>query len=163
MDNVIEEVYTAERSRLCKKVRNRVGGPVNAEDVVQEAFTRALQYQDSYNPEFKSLDAWLGTILNNAGRDFKKAERRQGMSAGTSVDYETNTLEEDAIRTELVHRVLEDMAVSSYSEILRLYFLLGYTPKEISEVLEQAPQSISNAVQRFKNEMKEKYDEDVRW
>ena len=157
MNDELTEMFEKDYLRLCKRVSNRVGGIINAEDVIQESFVRALKYKRSFNPAFKTLGAWFNTIMNNAAKDFKKEERMQGMA----VPYETISDELDEImhRDRMVHQMIEEMEVSPYTEILRLYFILGFTRKEISEVIDQKPQSIANAVQRFKNEMRGKYED----
>ncbi len=155
MRDRLERMFNEDYLYLCKKVSNWAGGMINAEDVVQESFTRALKYAPSYNPDFSTVGAWFNTILNNASKDFKREERLQGMA----VPYETESDQLDDImhRDQMVHRVIEDMEVSPYSEILRLYFILGFTRREVAEVIDQKPQSIANAVQRFKAQMRDKY------
>lgn len=157
MNEQLVQMFEKDYLHLCKRVSNRVGGMINAEDVIQEAFTRALKYQRSFNPAFSTVGAWFNTIMNNASKDFKREERMQGMA----VPYETVSDELDDImhRDRMVHTMIEEMELSPYSEILRLYFVLGFTRKEVSQVIDQKPQSIANAVQRFKNEMRGKYED----
>jgi RNA polymerase sigma factor (sigma-70 family) len=157
MNEQLIDMFDKDYLHLCKKVSNRVGGIINAEDVVQESFARALKYKTSFNPAFSTLGAWFNTILNNASKDFKREERMQGMA----VPYETisDELDEIMFRDQMVHKVISDMEVSPYSEILRLYFILGFTRREVAQVIDQKPQSIANAVQRFKQQMRGKYED----
>lgn len=154
MKELIQQLYVDEYETMCHRIKNRVGGLINAEDVVQEAYTRALQYSNSYNEKLSTLGGWFNTILNNSAKDFKREERLSGMTTDEEL---TEPADETAYTAEMVEKVLKDMDESPYREILRLYFILGYKPADIAKVTDQRPQSISNAVQRFKNEMKEKY------
>lgn len=157
--DLIEELYD-ERQVLINRVRFRVGSPVDAEDIVQEAFARALKYIGSWNPDYKPLAAWFNTIMNNACKDFQREERVKGM--GMMHDYESRLLDDEMADSELVEKIIKDMGVTSQSEVLRMYFLLGYTPREIAQVHELKPQSISNIIQRFKLDMREKYGKVLR-
>jgi RNA polymerase sigma factor (sigma-70 family) len=157
MKEIIRDLYENIYDQSLHRVKNRVGGLINAEDVVQEAFTRALTYANSFNERIASVGGWFNTILNNAAKDFKREERLSGMS--TTDEELGEPADTTAYNNEMVEKVLEGMDESPYREILRLYFLLGYTPADIAKVTDQRPQSISNAVQRFKNEMRERYPE----
>jgi len=44
MNKQLERFYKTNYLTLIKRVSHRAGGPYNAEDVVQEAFVRALKY-----------------------------------------------------------------------------------------------------------------------
>lgn len=150
----IEELYVSKYNHLCNQVRRWVGPP-NAEDVVQEAFTRALKYKRSWNPEYKTLGAWFKGILNNAARDKKQEERMQGMSGPEY--YESEELDTTMAKSELVEKVISEMDTSINSEVLRMFFVLGYTRKEIAEVVELTPKYIGNVVYEFRKSMQEKY------
>jgi len=65
---VIEDYYRKNFKRLVNISRGRAGSYHNAEDVVQEAFTRALKYHKSYNPAMTAFDAWFSRILDNSLR-----------------------------------------------------------------------------------------------
>ena len=66
MSNVeaIELYYRQEYDKLVIRVRGKVGVDW-AEDVVQEAFYRALRYERSFDPARHEMGAWLSRILGN--------------------------------------------------------------------------------------------------
>lgn len=164
MKSRISKHFEENYDRLVKIVRNRAGGEYNAEDVVAEAFARAIQYQDSYREVFP-FENWFTTILNNALKDFKRDERH----SGTFVE-----LEEDHISTDedgnfimvLADELVEEIESRKGDEgtVLYLYFLRGYKRRDIVRTTEFNDNTIKSYIKRFKAEMKEKYpEEDGGW
>jgi RNA polymerase sigma-70 factor (ECF subfamily) len=64
------------RNGLLNHARPRAAGQ-DAEDVVQETQTRALQSYNSYKPDKASVPNWLHGILNNVLRDIARRRSRQ--------------------------------------------------------------------------------------
>lgn len=146
--------------RLVKRASFRVGGMTNAEDVVQEAFTRALQYSASFEYSNRELTAWFNTILNNAASDLKSELRREGMSVAS----ETPELEKVVLDHEILALVDQDMKEMGSAEemVLKLYLVLDYTAKEVAAVTRYTPTHVRTRVNLFVHRMREKYDESLR-
>src|SRR5690349_12939216 len=62
---IIEEHYRRNYRRLCNIMVRRVGYS-NAEDAVQEAYARALQYWEGAQP-IENFGAWFMKVCFNAG------------------------------------------------------------------------------------------------
>ncbi|MEL7423474.1 MAG: RNA polymerase sigma factor [Bacteroidota bacterium] len=157
---LLTNFYEEERGTLVKKLSRRAGSPENAEDVVQEAFTRALKYVDSYDKAKREFGAWFNTILNNALRDFKRDEKNYGMSmeaAGGEEEVEEPRLDVRQERREVRDLIFQKGEVQQ--EILRLYYILNYTPKDIQAVTEHPRGTILSTITRFQQEVMEKYGE----
>lgn len=67
MYDIIEQHYRDNFDRLVSAYQGRVGHH-NAEDVVQEAYTRALLYSKSFSDE-RPIDHWINQILRNCAAD----------------------------------------------------------------------------------------------
>lgn len=161
MKERLEEFFREEYRHTVNRVAGRVGGKTNAEDVVQEAFSRALKYRDTYK-EGEEFLAWFNTILNNCARDFKKQDRLDGMSdpveeAGADMDHLQQQLW-------LVEAITEEMnnREQEHSRILKGYFLKGWRPREIMEFSPLKGAHIRKIIQRFKEEMRCRYGEELR-
>lgn len=84
MRETIEQFYIDNHETYIKRIYRQAGGLANAEDVVQEAFLRALQYSDSYTVrEDSDMEKWFNSILRRALVDFKRIETKQGMTSQT--------------------------------------------------------------------------------
>jgi len=68
----IEKHYVTNRQKLCKRMSFRAGSPQSGEDIVQTAYERAIRYRRTCDP--LRFDQWFSMLLNNALRDFKRAE-----------------------------------------------------------------------------------------
>lgn len=155
---ILEEHYKAQYSALCQWVR-RFGVPKgDEEDVVQEAYARALQYLEAYDPA-KSFDTWLQTILVNCCNTHTAELRLQGASRADFDEeewpVEDKGIEIDHLEIERIHKKIEAKEEPVRST-LRLYFLYGYAPLDISYLVEGLSRvNIRVIIQRFKQEMRE--------
>ena len=161
MKSEIETFFTEEYDKLVKRISYRAGGPVNAEDVVMESFARALQYSDSYDPRRYEIGAWFNTILNNALRDFKREDRHSG-AVNRKEEY-GDELDVSMFKREMIHTLQDEMDARNedQAELLRLYFVLGYSAREVSQVTAYNERSVRQIAYVFKKEMGEKYGEDM--
>lgn len=157
---LLTNFYEEERETLVKRISRRAGSPENAEDIVQEAFTRAFKYIKSYENTKREFGAWFNTILNNALRDFKRDERNYGMSMEREGEAEEGVeprLDVKQERHEVRQLIFQKGEVQQ--EILRLYFILNYAPKDIQAVTEYPRGTILSTITRFQQEVMEKYGE----
>ena len=158
MNKVLEEFYKERRDDLVRRLGYGAGTQWNAEDVLQEAFVRALTYWDTFDPNQKELGAWFSTILKNSLRDFKRDEWLFGM--GEEFDEEQYDPQEMQIpEGELVRQIYEmvEEKVPNQKEILLLHFEKNYSPKDIHNITGQKASTISQVIWRFKAEVKDKY------
>lgn len=156
-NDTLTKFYLKNQRELHKRVANRAGGAYNAEDVVQEAFARALKYWDTYDPNNKELGAWFNTILNNTLKDFKREELMYGMC----IEFDENLYKGTELSLTNHHMVakvkgLIEAKCPHTRGILELYYLKGYKPQDIEQILDVSNKSIRMAVWRFKDEVKEK-------
>lgn len=155
----LTELYTKEWDRFVKRISYRVGGMANAEDVVQTAFLRAMEYAKSYE-DGKDVDKWFNTILNNATRDFKRQERLGGMTTEEAgPEMETGLVQEELLLQ--VDREIQNVKKEAERYVLRGYLIYGWKPREIAFYSELKPNHIRVIVHRFKQHLKEKFGENV--
>ena len=153
-NDVLEEFYLKNFKKQVKMISSFVGGRENAEDVVQQAYTRALTYKDSFNPT-KEFERWFSLILSNSIKDFLRAERTNGMGH----DQEEDLDNVEALPMEIEHDTLRRIneAINNKQEPLKsalyLYFMRQYKPREIKEILDMKNATIRQAIWRFRKEM----------
>src|SRR3546814_8875926 len=88
MNKVIDAYYRENYDSLVKRLSYRLGTRENAEDTVQEAFTRAVKYYESCSVDF---DRWFKVLLANAVKDAQGDIRTAGLTK--SIDDATDELE----------------------------------------------------------------------
>lgn len=150
----LTKFFLENQRELHKRVSSRAGGMYNAEDVVQEAFARALKYWDSFNPDHHKLGAWFNTILNNSLKDFKREELQYGMclelDEGIASEEAKQALSD--VRIDAVEALIESKH-GIVRDVLRLVFCRGYKPSEVIQVLNVNSKFVYNVVDRFKQEV----------
>lgn len=153
----IEQLYKENRKRYVNLMSSILRGDrAAAEDVVQEAFTRALYFQGTFNPERGKLKTWFNTIMFNALRDIQREMR--GYPSEDSANFSSEDVEHFTDFKEQPEKMLfleykiANVNNPRHKRILELFFLLGYSAREISQVEEGV--SISNVttvVSRFRD------------
>lgn len=160
VDDKIEELYLDKYQSFVKIASRLIGGDMySAEDVVQEAFKRAMEYKDSYDPQFGTMLKWFNSILFRCAVDFKKDERMGGMS--TELKDEDVVVQDDFGRH---NKTLEEIKADidelggENRQICYLYFIKQYKPREIVHITGANSNSVRTAVKRFLQQLREKYE-----
>jgi len=150
--SIIEEFYENNFDMLVKKTSRRAGSIQNAEDVVQNAFERALVYFHSYDPS-RPFDTWFSSILMGCLADFKKDERR----AGTVTYSGEEEMEDpsDLFNERLVEEASFLLKGKPLPEAvaLNLYFFKGYKLREASNVSGLDYRRTVYAITKFREEL----------
>jgi len=153
----ITNLYHNKREELIKLYTSRAGKN-DVEDVVQEAFYRALFYKDTYNPAMVDLEYWFLGIINNCLRDLLR-EKQQGSSMHDPLDDELlEYTEEKQGFKEIVLKELEEKKQPTRS-VLYLHFVLDYQAKEIQRTLDMGYKNVETILGRFRSYLREKYPE----
>jgi RNA polymerase sigma-70 factor (ECF subfamily) len=141
--------------------------PILAEELVQDAFARALDAQTRFVPG-SNLKAWLFRILRNAFLDSKRRDRRNPVSLRDSTDDDHDSadvwlrgdIEIDRLRN-LVARDIES-ALARLSDDARSVVLLdldGFTETEIANVLDIAIGTVKSRLARARALLREELRE----
>ena len=151
----IEAHYIENYQKLAKRMGFRAGTQWDGEDVVQEAYARALKYHKSFNGD--NFDRWFSTVLNNTLKEHKNM-----MKGHTTVEYE----EDEAEGTDCTlypRRVMKEVfeLIDTKSvvqmEVLKLFFEQEYTAKDISKITPYSYAMTHQIIQRFRNELRDLY------
>lgn len=161
MKQKLEQLFKDKYQVYVKRMSFRAGSPQGGEDVVMEAFARALKYQNSFNRD--NIEAWFNTIMVNALRDYQREQRMNGMTTEFLEEHEAVGF--DKVEDKNLVAKLEQQ-IAAYQEpsqtILRLMFLQGYKAHEVIQVV---PHTNANAVRvmahRFRKDMFDKFKEVV--
>lgn len=152
------EHYEANRGAILKKLIWRAGTPQDAEDILHNAYYRAIRYADSYVGT-QPFDNWFNRIVNNCLRDFKNAQK-----AGENVvSFDEEEDVDIGVTIQYTHELVEEIKArikdqkEPVREILTLHFLNEYQPKDISHIVDISYSNVRKIVERFRGELKERY------
>jgi RNA polymerase sigma factor (sigma-70 family) len=150
---LVEEHYRANAKTLFKILGARFGNHADAEEVVQEAYTRCCQYWDSYEGRSK-FNTWFNQILNNCSRDKFADIMRMGMVVEEDPNnrivlnvgpFNLQLQEvEKKIRSKKPH----------HQRILFLYFANNYDPQDIVKIVPENLEVVKKTIWRFQNDLK---------
>lgn len=155
----IETCFREHWDEFVKKIARRCVNHADAEDVVSEAFKRAITYRQSYNPEKQAIHVWIFSIVLNAYHDYISDLFKLGMAVPATDayigPYETD-FEGIATYEQLVQEI-NNLADGLTKDCLGMYVVLGMTPREIALVAPVNSKFVRNAVYRFKECIQEKF------
>lgn len=152
----IEKHYVENRLSALKRMMFRSGGSIHdAEDIVQEAYTRVLKYHKSVEPA--NFDKYFNTILNNCLRDFRNAEN--GHTADMFDEEQTEGVNCPLYSEHVMQQVYEliDTKALVHQEVLNLHFKYEYNAKDISNQTEHSYANCHKIISRFRKELKDLY------
>ncbi|MBP6860271.1 MAG: sigma-70 family RNA polymerase sigma factor [Candidatus Pacebacteria bacterium] len=139
--------------------------PEDAEEVVQDTFTRIYLYADRYQAqEGAKFSSWAYTILTRLAftRYQSMKKRRTGTVPLDPEHYESLRDTDDFVET-LTHKdeVIAALASlpESASRVLTLQFLEGKTQEEVAEVEGSSVPAVKTRVHRAKKLFKQAYDD----
>lgn len=151
---------------LLRRARTILRSPEDAEEVVQDAFTKMYLYAEKYTPqEGATFSSWMYTILNRvAYTKYRTRVKESGVHAEllpehyeSLPDMRAEFLEDLTIRDE----VLAALAAlpETAARLLRLQFIEGKTQEEISKSENLSIPAVKTRVHRAKKLFKQSYDE----
>ena len=151
---------------LLRRARTILKSPEDAEEVVQDAFTKMYLYADKYREqEGASFSSWAYTILNRvAYTKYRTKMAEWGKRAEllpehyeSLPDARAEFLEDLSVRNEVVSALAK--LPETAAKILRLQFIEGKSQEEIAESEGLSVPAVKTRVHRAKKLFKEAYDE----
>jgi RNA polymerase sigma-70 factor (ECF subfamily) len=153
-------------SALLRRARVILKRPEDAEEAVQDAFTRMYLYADKYRAqEGATFSSWAYTILNRVAYTKYRAKKieRDARAELSPEHYESlpderaEFLEDLSLRNEVV-AVLAKLHETA-AKILRLQFIEGKSQEEIAQSEQLSIPAVKTRVHRAKKLFKKIYDE----
>ncbi|MSU74193.1 RNA polymerase sigma factor [Candidatus Kaiserbacteria bacterium] len=151
---------------LLRRARTVLKSPEDAEEAVQDAFTKMYLYADKYQPqEGASFSSWMYTILNRvAYTKYKAKSIERGKRAELEPEhYESlpdaraEFLEDLSVRNEVITALAK--LPETAAKILRLQFIEGKSQEEIAQVENLSVPAVKTRIHRAKKLFKQAYDE----
>ena len=153
---LIEDHYRSNFKHLVMRYRGPSGSRHNGEDIVQEAYTRAMQYWQSFNIK-KDFRKWFSRILINCLKDKIKDEKQHGF-------FETDLAPSDSQSKAFNRLVIKDvlkiihMQPDNIKYILTLYFFEQYRTKEIADLVPESHANVRVIIHSFRKTLRRKFD-----
>lgn len=148
----LTELYAGHKRSLTSKLYPYTHNLDTAEDLVQDAFVRALVCFDQYDASKSSLKTWFTKImfscLWNKLREIRKTPTTFDIS--DVVESEFLAYED----TPSLAPYIDAVKNSTHKAVLAGYFIFGYTPNEVAKLLGVERANVRKIVQRFQESQK---------
>lgn len=150
---------------LLRRARTILKSPEDAEEAVQDAFTKMYLYADKYHAqEGASFSSWAYTILNRvAYTKYRVQSIARGRRAEllpehyeSLPDARAEFLEDLSVRNEVITALAK--LPETAAKILRLQFIEGKTQEEIARAEQLSIPAVKTRVHRAKKLFKQAYD-----
>lgn len=154
----IEKHYRENKDLLLKYYGRVFNGTSLVEDVVQEAYTRALTYWKTMPEDEEKFTPWLRTIVSNCIREMWKKENVHGM--GMDEDNEPEPIvPPSAIPAIIYKQVMERIEGQEprTRRILGMFFHHQMLPKEIEQMTGEKANNVRQIVFQFRKHLKEDF------
>lgn len=154
--NLLEEHYKNNRDLLVNLYKRKCGSYHDAEDIVHEAYTKALTYIDRYR-ESESIGSWISRIVYNEFLDFLHRSRYDGMT----IEFNQDNYDPIDGRVEKKHLVSQIINIinseqnESHRDVLNYYFCCNYKLEEIATITSLTKSNIRQIIYRFKEKIRE--------
>lgn len=151
---------------LLRRARTILRNPEDAEEAVQDAFTKMYLYADKYRPQAgASFSSWMYTILNRVAytkyaarrKEWEKTAELEPEHYESLPDARAEFLEDLSIRDEVVAALAK--IPETAAKVLRLQFIEGKSQEEIAESEGLSVPAVKTRVHRAKKLFKQTYDE----
>jgi len=156
--DAIGQLFKDRYDDYVRMYKSRAGAN-DVEDMVQEAFYRALYYKASFNPALVPLEHWMSGILDNCFKDLLR-EKQNGSSMHDKLTEDSVIISPRG--DEGFTKVLTKEIGKRHADVknaLYLYFLCGYELREVHGVVGGSYHTLTSHVRRFKDMLRSTYPE----
>lgn len=135
---------------------NMVKSRSDGEDIAQEAFIKAYQTLDKFNPEKAQFSTWLYKIATNKAIDYLRKSNRTinhediEKLADTTMPGEMTEDEIAALR-----QAVDVLEPPVYAQVIKAYFWEGKSYTEIAKELDTTTGTVGTWMSRAKAQLKE--------
>lgn len=153
----LEELFKKEYNNFVKLMNYRTRNIPDAEDIVMEAFGRAVKHIDSFDSERQRINTWFFTILKNCLKDYQKEKFIKCIDGDNEAEIPVRDKLPTVMLGEQVKEKIEKLQPAERRDSCYLFFLLGYTYKEIAEVTGISVRNARYYTDEFKRDIRVEY------
>ena len=143
-----EDLITKYSSAVFRCAYSYVNNRSDAEDIMQEVFLKYLVKKPVFNDETHEK-AWFLRVTINMCKSYLRSSWLKKREEIDDDMRDKTYIENDPTLWELVRQLPE-----KYRVVVELYFVEGYTIKEISVILKKNPSTIGTWLERGKKQLR---------
>lgn len=157
--DLYEEIISRYKNGVYSLCIRMVRNHEDAKDLAQEAFIKAYQNLDKYNPEYK-FSTWIFRVASNLCVDYLRKAKKQTLpyEDKLSMPHDTASAEDMYIHSDnkkVIEKAILDLP-EEYRVLIILYHKEGLSYEEMSKVLNLPLSKVKNRLYRGRNKLKDK-------
>jgi RNA polymerase sigma factor (sigma-70 family) len=159
-DDEFERLYAAEAQGLFAFLAYRTGDRALAEDLLADAFERALRSRSRFDRRRGSEKTWLYAIALNLLRDHARRAAAEGRALGRAAELEEAGADErleGLERRDALSRALASLSAEE-REAVALRFGADLTVPEMAKVLDEPLTTVEGRVYRALRKLRERLE-----
>jgi RNA polymerase sigma factor (sigma-70 family) len=156
-DDEFERLYAAEAQGLFAFLAYRTGDRALAEDLLADAFERALRSRGRFDRRRGSEKTWLYAIALNLLRDHARRAAAEGRALGRVDEPQAADALEGVERREALHRALATLSAEE-REAIALRFGADLSVPEMARVLGEPLTTVEGRVYRALRKLRERLE-----
>lgn len=133
-------------------IKKKVRDEHDVADITQSAFIKAYKSIDRFDSK-KAFYPYLFTIVKNEIADFYRRRKYETKLTENTASYEEKFLDE----TEDFNTLIENLK-PEYKIVIKLYYVEGYSYKDIATKLDKPINTVKTLLRRAKEELKKNYE-----
>lgn len=149
MSKELEEHFRVHQRRLLKTLFYIHPNGEDVEDVLQNAFIKALRSYSQYDKNKASLGTWFHRIMVSELWDFLKSKRRRAILSQDIQEFPVEDPNPPDVTAE-IEKLLETVANERHRKVLYNHLVLGMTYPEIEKITGVKSGACNMIVNRFR-------------
>ncbi len=149
--SALAEIYDRHAPLIHSVLTQKLGDPVESQDILHDIFVKLHTKCAHYNPAFGKPVAWLLTVARNAAIDkLRKRSLHQKYVNQQMQEYEENASMHSAVHQDevaLLHHCI-GILPNQQRDMLQLAYFSGLTQQEISDSMDQPLGSVKAWIRR---------------
>ena len=151
---LLEELYQMHYREALLYALALCGDEILAEDLVSDAFVKALVSLDNSHPAFQY---WLFRVLKNQWLDHLRREKRQPNFSPAILPTPEQIILQDE-RNQVLWQALNRLS-STDREVITLHYFSGLTIRQIAQMLGQTSGAVKTRLSRLRQRIKQEMEE----
>ena len=154
MNTLLADTYERSHQHLCRVAERYAGG--DAEDLVHDAFVRALQSGGTFRHEAAPA-TWLHRMVVNVCIDRWRCRQRRSHIELESVPPNAQIAAcDDPLAAIIVRRALKSLSHDD-QHLCILYYVMGYSHREIAAALDIRPTTAKSRLHAMRKRLRREF------
>lgn len=157
--------FRTYKDQYVKRVWSKCGNFHSAEEIVQDAYVKAMCYPPVDVDTLSAFNFWFFRVVVNAMHDYYRKEdirKRADLSCFEQELLKVLNVEDTAVREIILNRELDAKSLDVKERVVYDRFKLQMKTRDIASRYSVSHSNVRQIVNRFQKDLEKRYGEDLR-